>query len=167
MPLEFPVLIRFLQEAHALETGTLEQLDAFNPGFASIEASEAVQRYKLACQDQLRVVTMRLESFGARQSSAKGFMNVIFGKAADWVNTNASGEERTTLLLARYYGAAQLKGATYDAIWAYATGLSDQETANLALKFRQADFDWALAMFPLIADSTKEEERPAPPPFMM
>jgi hypothetical protein len=167
VPLDYAVLIRYLQEAHALETGTLEQLDAFNPGFATIDASEAVQRYKIACEDQLRFLTARLEAFGARQSSAKGFMNVIFGKATDWANMNQAAEERTTLLLARYYGAAQLKGAIYDAIWAYADGLGDKDTADLALKFRQADFDWALAMFPHIAASTKEEDRPAPPPFVL
>ena len=167
MPMDHLVLIRFLQEAHALETGTLEQLDAFNPGFASIDASEMVQRYKLSCEDQLRVVTARLESFGTRQSSAKGFMNVLFGKATDWANMNQTGEERTTLLLVRYYGAAQLKGAIYDAIWSVATGLGDRETADFTLKFRQLEFDWALAMFPLIADSTKDEDSPKPPPFVV
>jgi Domain of unknown function (DUF892) len=167
MPLDHQVLIRYLQDAHALETGTLEQLDAFNPGYASIDTSDLIARYKLVCEDQLRTVTMRLESYGARQSATKGFVNVLFGKANEWVNVNQTGEDRTTLLLVRYYGSAQTKGAMYEAIYAYATELGDKETADFALKFRHLEFEWAVAMFPLIAESTREGEKPTPPPFVV
>lgn len=166
MPRDHATLIRYLQDAHALESGTLEQLDAFNPGFAGIDTSDLVAWYKLVCEDQLRTVTFKLEAYGARQSATKGFVNVLFGKAADWVNVNQSGEDRTTLLLVRYYGSAQMKGAMYEAICAVASALGDQETADFALKFRHSEFEWALAMFPLIAESTKEEEKPSPPPFI-
>lgn len=167
MPLDHAVLIRYLQDAHALETGTLEQLDAFNPGYASIDTSDLVARYRLVCEDQLRTLNFRLESYGARQSATKGFVNVLFGKATDWVNVNQSGEDRTTLLLVRYYGSCHLKGGMYEAIWAYANNLGDKETADFALKFRHLEFEWALALFPLIAKSTEEEDKPTPPPFVM
>lgn len=166
---DFQTLIRYFQDVHALEQGGMEVLDAFNPGFASIEATEIVERYKLVCEDHLRALNGKLASFGAGQSAAKGIMNVIFGKAADFANINQGGEDRTTFLLVRYYGNAQLKGAMYDAIWAYATGLNDKDSADLALKFRQEEFDWALAIFPFIAESTKGFAKPSvtPPPVQL
>lgn len=166
---DFQTLIRYFQDVHALEQGGMEVLDAFNPGFASIEATEVVERYKLVCLDQLRALNGKLASFGAGQSAAKGIMNVIFGKAADFANINHAGEDRTTFLLVRYYGNAQLKGAMYDAIWSYASALNDKDSADLALKFRQQEFDWANAIFPLIAESTQRTERPTvtPPPVQL
>lgn len=169
MVYEYPTLIRYIQEVHALEQGNMELLEAHNPGFATIDATEIVQRYRLVCEDQLRTLNQRLLAFGVRQSAAKGIMNVIFGKATDFASVNQPGDERNTLLLVRFYGNAQLKGAMYDAIWAYATGLGDKETAEFALKFRQQEFDWALAMFPHIEQSTKGLDQPkvTPPPIQI
>lgn len=158
-------LIRLLQEAHSTEVGGLEGLDAFNPGFASFEASEIVAEYKSSCENQVRAVSMLLESMGAKQSSAKSFVNVVFGKANDWMNATQGAESRNTMLFVRYYGGAHLKAGLYQAIATYANVLHDPEVENLSATLRNQEQDFAAKLFPFIDElaSYADDDAGAPP----
>ncbi len=158
MPHDTAGLIRYLQDAHAMEVGALELLDAFNVGYATVETSTAVHNYRSICENQVRTLANLLDSLGAKASSAKNFVGAIMGKAADWVNVTQDGDDRTTILLIRIYGAAQTKGAMYDAVAAYADSMADPEIVKLARAHREQEFAAAEVIFPFIWDSASDVE---------
>ncbi len=164
MPHDTAGLVRYLQDAHALEVGALEALDSFNVGYATIEASTAVHNYRGICENQVRSVSILLETLGARTSSAKNFVNALVGKAADWMNVAHVEEDRATLLLVRFYGMAQTKAALYDAIAAYADTMGDPEIVKLARANREQEFAAAEVLFPFIWDSAAYVEPENRPP---
>ncbi len=151
-------LIRFLQEAHAMEVGALETLDAFNVGYATVEASTAVHNYRGTCENQVRVLSTLLEALGARPSGTKNFVGALVGKAADWINVNQGGDERAALLLVRIYGTIQTKGAMYDALAAYADTMHDPEMTKIARDHREQEFAAAEVIFPFIWEAASMEE---------
>jgi len=153
MPHDTAGLIRYLQDAHAMEVGALEAVDAFNVGYATVEASTAVHNYRSICENQVRTRNPLLEALGARPSGTKNSVGALMGKAADWVNVNQDGENRATLLLVRIYGTAQTKGAMYDAVAAYADTMGDPEIVKIARENREQEFAAAEVLFPFIWDS--------------
>jgi ferritin-like metal-binding protein YciE len=153
MPHDTAGLIRYLQDAHAMEVGALEAVDAFNVGYATVEASTAVHNYRGICENQVRTLNTLLETLGARPSGTKNFVGALMGKAADWVNVNQDGENRATLLLVRIYGTAQTKGAMYDAVAAYADTMGDPEIVKIAREHGEQEFAAAEVLFPFIWDS--------------
>lgn len=164
MPHDTAGLIRYLQDAHAMEVGALEALDAFNAGYATFDASAAVQNYRGVCENQVRAVSILLEALGAKTNPTKNFVNALFGKAADWMGATHEQEDRATLMLVRYYGTAQTKGALYDAIAAYADAMGDAEIVKLAKDHREHEFAAAEVLFPYIWESAAyvEPEREHP-----
>lgn len=164
MPHDTAGLIRYLQDAHAMEVGALEALDAFNAGYATFDASAAVQNYRSVCENQVRAVSILLEALGAKTNPTKNFVNALFGKAADWMGATHEQEDRATLMLVRYYGTAQTKGALYDAIAAYADTMGDAEIVKLAKDHREQEFAAAEVLFPYIWESAAyvEPERQHP-----
>ncbi len=164
MPHDTAGLVRYLQDAHAMEVGALEALDAFNVGYATIEASTAVHNYRVICENQVRALSLLLEALGARTSSAKNFVSALVGKAADWMNVAHIDEDRATLLLVRFYGMAQTKGALYDAIAAYADAMGDPEIVKIARSHREQEFAAAEVLFPFIWDSAAYVEPESRPP---
>ncbi len=164
-------LIRLLQEAHSTEVGGLEALDAFNPGYASFEASAVVAEYKSSCENQVRAIAIRLEDLGAKQSPAKSFVNVVFGKANDLMNVARGAESRNTMLYVRYYGSAHFKAGLYQAIATYANMLTDPTTETLAATLRNQEQHYAKELFPFIDELASyvddDEAPPVAPGFQL
>lgn len=166
MPHETAGLIRYLHDAHGMEVGALEALDAFNAGFATFDASSAVQNYRSVCENQVRALSNLLEALGAKPNPTKNFVNALFGKAADWMGATHDQEDRATLMLVRFYGTAQTKGALYDAIAAYADTMGDAEIVKLAKSHREQEFAAAEVLFPFIWESAAYvEPEPRAPDF--
>ena len=157
-------LIRYLQGAHAMETSTLEALDAFGVGYASRGANAVVENYRGTCENQLRAVNIRLDALGGKVSSTKSFVSSLMGKAADWMHVAEGEDDRNAMLLVRYYGAAQTKGAMYEALAAYARAIADVDTEALAKSHQNQEFAAAELLFPHIWDTVSAVEEDGPRP---
>lgn len=143
-------LLRYLQDVHALEVGALQAID--NPIADNLGVNEltVVADYRTQIRLQADAIEQRLTQLGATPSKIKGFVNGFLGAASEWIDIAHDPSDRTVMSIIRYYGLAQTKAATYEALTAYAKAANDDYTLQMAQAHQATEQATADQLFDLI-----------------
>ncbi len=156
-------LIRYLQDAHAAETGIADALEGFASDCDDPDIQDIYKDHLLLTISQARRLEDRLRLLDAAPSSTKGFLNSIMAKASEFVQPARDDYDRNTQNLIKAYATEHLEMAMYASLYAFATAVGDTDTANLAREIQQEEVATADKLFPLIeqyAMSAWSEARP-------
>ncbi len=152
-------LVRYLQDVHALEIGASYAVDNYLTEGLEIHEEEAIAAYRAQTKLQGEAVLKRLSELGTVPSKLKGFVNGVIGAVSEWVDVAHDPDDRTVMTLIRYYGLAQTKAATYEALTAFANAANDDRTLEMAQEHQANEFATADRLFGLLPSvSTLEGE---------
>ena len=148
-------LVRYLQDAHAAETGIEDILDGFINDTDDLNIRSIFQQNRLETQGQAARLESRLNALGEKPSGGKGFLNMLMAKLSEVMHGAHDEYDKNTQNLIKAYTSAHLERAMYESLIAYATVIGDQETATLARQIQAEDEAAAQRMFPLIESYAK------------
>jgi ferritin-like metal-binding protein YciE len=148
-------LVRYLQDAHAAETGIEEVLDGFIDDTDDPQIKSLFQQHRLETQSQAQRLEMRLNQLGDKPSGGKGFLNMIMGKVSELMHGAHDEYDKNTQNLIKAYATEHLERGMYESLYAYASSVGDTETANLARQIQAEEEATAQKLFPLIQQYAK------------
>jgi ferritin-like metal-binding protein YciE len=147
-------LIRYLQDAHAAETGVEDALEGFIAECNDPDIQELFKDHLLLTVSQKRRLEDRIRLLGSSPSTGKGFLNSLMAKASEFIQGAHDEYDRNTQNLMKAYATEHLERAMYEALYAYATAVGDTDTARLAREIQLEEEMTAEKLFPLIEQYT-------------
>lgn len=142
-------LVRYLQDAHAAETGIEEMLkDA--AGTDDADAARLFEEHLTVTRSQTARLEQRLQELGGDTSGGKGMMNKVMAKVGDVLNMGHDKYDKTTQDLIKAYATEHLEMAMYEALIVYAEAAGDMQTAALAREIQDEERQTAERIFPMI-----------------
>jgi ferritin-like metal-binding protein YciE len=142
--------IRYLQDAHAAETGMVQILDSYIDDTDDTEIRTLFQSHMATTRSQADRLEQRLRALGGDPSGGKGFLNSLVAKAADVMNSGHDEYDKNVMNLVKAYGAEHGERAMYESLYAWASAIGDMETARLAQEIQMEEEQTAERIFPLI-----------------
>lgn len=146
-------LIRYLQDAHATETGFVDILRDFVNRSEDGDIHALFQARLTETEEQALRLEEQLVAMGAAASTGKDFLNSLMGKLSDLMNSAHDDYDKTTQNLIKAYSLTHLQIGMYTALMAFAQSIQASETAGLAEKYLHLEEQAAQAIFPFIAPS--------------
>jgi ferritin-like metal-binding protein YciE len=143
-------IVRYLQNAHAAETGIEDALEGFIRECDDPDARAFFEEHLVQTMSQARRLEDRLRMLNAAPSTAKGFLNSLLAKASEFIQPGRDEYDRNTQNLMKAYATEHLERAMYEALFAYATAVGDTDTARLAREIQMEEELAAERLFPLI-----------------
>jgi ferritin-like metal-binding protein YciE len=143
-------LVRYLQDAHAAETGIEEVLDGFIDDTDDPTIKSLFQQHRLETQSQAQRLEQRLNALGEKPSGGKGFLNMVMGKLSEIMHGAHDEYDKNTQNLIKAYSTEHLERGMYESLYAFASAIGDQETAALARQIQAEEEATAQKLFPLI-----------------
>jgi len=125
-------LLRYLNDAHAVEVGGLASLKDLAEGTSDADVRQVVTDHITVTQSQIDRVEARILALGGDKSEGKGLLNTIIGKGSDLLNIFHSHEDKQTQDLIKVYSLEHFEVGMYTSLEAYADAIGDTETARLA-----------------------------------
>ncbi|MEZ0326793.1 MAG: ferritin-like domain-containing protein [Fimbriimonas sp.] len=143
-------LIRYLQDAHAAETGIQDTLEGFISDCNDPDILELYKDHLVQTISQARRLEDRLRMLDATPSTGKGFLNSMMAKASEFLQAAHDDYDRNTQNLIKAYATEHLERAMYESLYAFATAIGDTDTARLAREIQLEEAMTAEKLFPLI-----------------
>jgi len=125
-------LLRYLNDAYAVEVGVLSPLKDLSEATTDADVRQAVTEHIAVTQSQADRLTARILALGGDKSEPKGLLNTIIGKGSDLLNVFHSHEDKQTQDVIKAYSLEYFEVGMYTSLKAYADGIGDYETAQLA-----------------------------------
>jgi len=148
-------IVRYLQDAHAAETGIDDVLDGFINDTDDPNIKAIFQQHKVETRSQAERLEARLRALGETPSGGKGFLNMIMAKMSELMHGAHDEYDKNTQNLIKAYATEHLERGMYESLYAYASAVGDQETAQLARQIQAEEEATAQKLFPLIQQYAK------------
>lgn len=142
--------IRYLQDAHAAETGIDDVLKGFiddtdDPNVKALFAEHAAET-----RAQAQRLEARLHALGGDTSGGKSFLNTIMAKASELLQGAHDEYDKNTQNLIKAYATEHLERGMYESLIVWSETIGDTETAQLARDIQAEEERTAQKLFPLI-----------------
>ena len=144
-------LLRYLTDAHAVEEGGLSSLKDIAAEATDPELRSAVTEHIAVTQSQSDRLKSRITALGGDVNSGKSLLNTIIGKGSDLLNIFHDKEDKQTQDVIKAYALEHFEIGMYTSLSAYASGLEDDETVQLAETILQEEKEAANKLLPLIS----------------
>lgn len=125
-------IIRYLTDAHAAEIGGVQSLKDIAAETNDDAVRMAVQEHATQTQSQADRLEARLTALGGKPSGIKAAFNSLIGKGSDLTNAFHDEEDKQTQDVIKAYALEHFEVGFYTSLHAYADGVGDHETAQLA-----------------------------------
>jgi ferritin-like metal-binding protein YciE len=143
-------LVRYLQDAHAAETGIEDVLEGFIDDTDDPQIKALFQQHRMETRSQAERLEARLNALGASPSGGKGFLNMIMAKMSELMHGAHDEYDKNTQNLIKAYATEHLERGMYESMIAYATAIGDEATVALARQIQAEEEATAQKLFPLI-----------------
>lgn len=143
--------IRYLQDAHAAETGVDDVLKAYIDDTDDSSLKALFTEQAAACRNQAQRIEARIRALGGDPSGAKGFMNMVFAKASEVLQGAHDEYDKNTQNLIKAYTSFHGQRGMYESLIAWGTAIGDSETADLGRQLQSEEVGFAERTFPHIA----------------
>jgi len=125
-------MVRYLNDALAMETGALVSLQDIASRVSDFEVKQTMNDLSMISQTQIERLTQRIRSYGGSVSAQKGALNSALAKGHRITNAFHDQADKETQDVIKVYAASYLEVGTYTSMAAYARAIGDMETAQLA-----------------------------------
>ncbi len=149
-------LLRYLSDAHAAEEGGMSSLRDIAAEANDPDVRMAATEHLQVTQSQADRLEARIHALGADKVSGKSLVNTIIGKGSDLLNIFHDQEDKQTQDIIKAYALENFEVGMYTSLKAYANGIGDAETAQLAdtlLHEEQLSGERFLRLIPQVAVS--------------
>ena len=143
--------IRYLQDAHAAETGVDDVLKGFIDDTEDAGIKALFTEQAAATRAQAQRIEARIRALGGDPSGAKGFMNMIFAKASEVLQGAHDEYDKNTQNLIKAYTAFHGQRGMYESLVAWANANGDTETSQLGQQLQAEEVGFAERTYPHIA----------------
>src|SRR5690348_16342844 len=109
-------LIRYLDDACAMENGAATVLQTFLDEVTYPDAKKDMEAHLLAAKDHALALEKRLRELGGQPSTSKSFFNSLMGKLTDILHAAHDAYDKTTQDLIKGYGMDHLRVGAYAAL---------------------------------------------------
>lgn len=144
-------ITRYLQDAHAAETGIEDILEGFINDTDDPNVRSVFQDHLVQTQSQINRLDNRLRELGEEPSGGKGFLNSMMAKAGEIMHGAHDEFDKNTQNLIKAYATEHLERGMYESLYAYASAVGDMQTAQLAREIQVEEEQTAQLIWPLIA----------------
>lgn len=142
--------IRYLQDAHAAETGIDEVLKGFIDDTDDPTIKAVFTEHAALTRNQAQRIEARLRALGGEPSGGKGFFNMLAAKASEIMHGAHDEYDKNTQNLIKAYSTEHLERGMYESLIAWSTAIGDTETAELGRQIQAEEVATAEKLFPLI-----------------
>jgi ferritin-like metal-binding protein YciE len=149
-------LIRYLDDACAMESGAATVLQTFLDEANYPAAKQELEAHLMAAKDHGLQIEKRLRELGGQPSTSKGFFNNLMGKLSDMLHAAHDPYDKTTQDLIKAYAMDHLCVGAYASLAAFSRAYGDTTTAELAEKIMGEAAAAADRVRPHIAESAAE-----------
>ena len=125
-------LLRYLNDAHAAETGGIQSLTDIAAEATDPEVKSAISEHITVTQSQADRLEARIIALGGTKNAGKGFLNSIIAKGSDLLNIGHDIEDKQTQDVIKAYSLEHFEVGMYLSLKAYSEAIGDHETAQLA-----------------------------------
>jgi len=144
-------LVRYLEDAHSAEVGIKDVLDGFIDDTDDPTIKQLFQEHRNLTQTQADRLEERLRAYSATPSGSKGFFNSLMAKMAEMIHGGHDQYDKNTQNLIKAYATEHLECGMYESLAAFAQGIGDTETAQLARQIQMEEEQTAQRLFPMIS----------------
>ena len=148
-------LVRYLQDAHAAETGIDDVLKGFIDDTDDPNIKAVFEQHRVETQSQAQRLETRLRDLGETPSGSKGFLNMIMAKMSEIMHGAHDEYDKNTQNLIKAYATEHLERGMYESLIAYSTAIGDDTTAALGRQIQAEEEATAQKLFPLIQQYAK------------
>ena len=149
-------LIRYLDDACAMEAGSATILQSFLDESNLPAAKDEIEAHLLAAKDHGLQIEKRLRELGGQPSGSKGFFNNLMGKLADMLQAGHDAYDKTTQDLIKTYAMDHLDVGAYASLASFSRAYGDTATAELAERIMGEALSAAERIRPHIANAAAE-----------
>jgi ferritin-like metal-binding protein YciE len=125
-------MLRYLNDAYAVEEGGLASLRGIYEETANVEIKAAIEDHVTKSQAQIERLRSRIVEIGGEPNQAKGWVNTVIGKGSELLNLFHDAEDKLTQDLIKAYALEHFEIGMYVAMKAFANRVGDYGTAQLA-----------------------------------
>ncbi|RYG27222.1 DUF892 family protein [bacterium] len=143
--------IRYLQDAHAAETGIDDVLKGFIDDTDDPEIKALFTEHAALTRNQADRLEARIKALGGDTSGSKSFFNSLMAKASEIMHGAHDEYDKNTQNLIKAYSTEHLERGMYESLIAWATAIGDIETANLGRQIQAEEVATAERIYPHIA----------------
>jgi ferritin-like metal-binding protein YciE len=148
-------IVRYLQDAHAAETGIDDVLAGFINDTDDPSIKAVFEEHRAVTKTQAQRLEQRLTALGEKPSGGKGFLNMIMAKMSELMHGAHDEYDKNTQNLIKAYATEHLERGMYESLIAYATAVGDTETAQLGREIQKEEEQTGERLFPLIQQYAK------------
>ncbi|AIE84173.1 ferritin-like domain-containing protein [Fimbriimonas ginsengisoli] len=148
-------LIRYLQDAHAAETGIDDVIKGFIDDTDDPNIKAVFQQHRIETQSQAQRLEARLKALGADPSGGKGFLNMVLARMSEIMHGAHDEYDKNTQNLIKAYSIEHLERGMYESLIAYSSVVGDDVTAALGRQIQAEEEATAQKLFPLIQQYAK------------
>lgn len=149
-------LVRYLDDACAMENGSAAVFQTFLDEANYPAAKQEVEAHLLAAKDHGLKIEKRLRELGGQPSSSKGFFNAMMGKLTDILQAAHDSYDKTTQDLIKTYAMDHLCVGAYAALASFSRTYGDTATAEMAESLMSENMSAAERIRPHIAGAAAE-----------
>ena len=149
-------LLRYLDDACAMESGAAAVLQTFRDEANYPAAKDEIETHLLAAKEHGLQVEKRLRELGGQPSGSKGFFNQLMGKLTDMLQSAHDPYDKTTQDLIKTYAMDHLCVGAYAALASFSRAYGDVTTAEMAERIMSEALSAADRVRPHIAEAAAE-----------
>lgn len=143
--------IRYLQDAHAAQTGIAEALEAYASDTDDAGLKTLFQSQLTQVRSQSQRIEARINALGGDTNGGKGFLNTIAAKASGLMSAGHDDFDKNTQNVIKAYTAAHGNRGLFESLIAWSSAIGDHESLNLGQQLQQENVAAAEQIFPHIA----------------
>jgi len=125
-------MVRYLNDAHAMEMGGLVALQDIGSRATNSEVKQAMANLSAVAQTQIDRLTQRIRAYDGTVTATKGVVNSALAKGHRITNAFHDQADKETQDIIKAYTASYAEIGAYTSMVAYASAIGDTETARLA-----------------------------------
>lgn len=125
-------LLRYLNDAHAVEDGALSSLKDLAASATDGDLKSAVTEHIQVTQSHADRIEARIKALGGEKAENKSLINKIIGKGSDLLNIMHDAEDKQTQDCIKAFSLEHFEVGMYTSLKAFADAIGDYETARLA-----------------------------------
>lgn len=155
-------LLRYLNDAWAVEKALVGTLQDMADEINDPQVEALFLEHRTQTREQEERLAARIRTLGGEPSGGKGLLNQLMAKIGDMLHAAHDEYDKTVLNLIKAYATENFESAVYESMLAYASAISDVETAQLARQHLEQEQAAAKKVWPLIAPAAGRVMQAAP-----
>ena len=147
--------IRYLQDAHAAQTGIDEALGSYKEDTDDVNLKSLFEGLSTQTKSQAQRIEAQIIALGGDKSGGKGFLNSVLAKASELMNSGHDDYDKNTQNIIKAYTAAHGNRGLFESLIAWTSAIGDATTLSLGQQLQQENVAMAEQIFPHISAYAK------------